>query len=188
MLARIIPSLEFQAWPPYHTKPRAGRPVSGGFQGGRIPAHGFTHYPKSSRLAAKALVGVESTGSPTIEPTLTTGRQNPLLRLPAVGDNAGMDRQRELAPPWIEHPYIPRRSNDWTMGPAGFYLWQWEAWFRALGQSARDDYRSKYPEPEGWTGFYEMKASGRMSGRHQDDEGGFRARPDERERVSRVRE
>jgi hypothetical protein len=75
----------------------------------------------------------------------------------------GMDEQRELAPPWIEHPYISWHSNDWTMGPAGFYLWQWEAWFRALGQSARDDYSSKYPEPEGWSGFYEMKSSVKFS-------------------------
>ncbi len=75
----------------------------------------------------------------------------------------GMDEQRELAPPWIEHPYISWHSNDRKMGPAGFYLWQWEAWFRALGQSAQDDYRSKYPEPEGWTGFYEMKSSVKFS-------------------------
>jgi hypothetical protein len=76
----------------------------------------------------------------------------------------GMDEQRELAPPWIEHPYISWHSNDWKMGPAGFYLWQWEAWFRALTQSARDEYRSKYPEPKGWSGFYLIKISLSMPG------------------------
>jgi hypothetical protein len=48
------------------------------------------------------------------------------------------------------------------MGPAGFYLWQWEAWFRALSRSAQDEYRSKYPEPVDWAGFYEMIESGRL--------------------------
>jgi hypothetical protein len=73
-----------------------------------------------------------------------------------------MDSQRELSPPWIEFPYIRWLSDDWKVGLTGFYWWQLEAWFRALGQSARNDYRSKYAEPEGWHGFYEMIESGRL--------------------------
>ncbi|HEV2970567.1 MAG TPA: hypothetical protein VGY55_11410 [Pirellulales bacterium] len=71
-----------------------------------------------------------------------------------------MDEQRELAPPWVEFPYIPWLSNGWAMGPAGFYWWRWEAWFRALSESARNDYKSKYPEPKGWPGFYGLKEPG----------------------------
>jgi hypothetical protein len=70
-----------------------------------------------------------------------------------------MDEQRELAPPWVEFPYLPWLPNGWTMGPAGFYRWRWDAWFRSLNESARNDYKSKYPEPKGWPGFYEVKES-----------------------------
>jgi hypothetical protein len=70
-----------------------------------------------------------------------------------------MNPQLQLVPPWIAHPFISWPSNEWTNGPAGFYLWQWEAWFRALGEPARDDYRTKYPEPAGWLGFYDRTAS-----------------------------
>ena len=66
-----------------------------------------------------------------------------------------MNSQSQLVPPWIAHPYISWPSNEWTNGPAGFYLWQWEAWFRGLTQSARDDYRA----PAGWLGFYVRTAS-----------------------------
>ena len=70
-----------------------------------------------------------------------------------------MNSQLQLVPPWIAHPFISWPSNEWTNGPAGFYLWQWEAWFRALGEPARDDYKAKYPEPAGWLGFYDGTAS-----------------------------
>ena len=74
-----------------------------------------------------------------------------------------MDEQRELAPLWVAFPFIPWLSGGWKMGPAAFYWWQWNGWFRALHEFARNEYKRKFPEPTGWAGFYEATNIGEHS-------------------------
>jgi hypothetical protein len=67
-----------------------------------------------------------------------------------------MSGQRELLPPWLAFPYIGWPSDGWRAGKAAFYLWQWSGWFRALSEIAQNDYKTRFPEPVGWTGFYKL--------------------------------
>jgi hypothetical protein len=74
-----------------------------------------------------------------------------------------MDEQRELVPPWVAFPYIPWLSDGWKSGPGAFFWWQWNGWFRALHESARNEYKEKFPEPTGWAGFYETTKTDEQS-------------------------
>ena len=73
------------------------------------------------------------------------------------------DEDGYLAPPWIAFPHIARGSIGWRMGPGEDYWQVFVDWYRGLGESQREQFRSKYPEPdeEGsasglpWTGLYE---------------------------------
>jgi hypothetical protein len=41
------------------------------------------------------------------------------------------------------------------MGPGEDYWHKWSAWFFGLSKAEKVDYRSKWPEPETWTGFFD---------------------------------
>jgi hypothetical protein len=60
----------------------------------------------------------------------------------------------ELKPLWLMFPY-QMGSLGWRMGRGEEYMEVWHAWYAELWpQELRDAYAAKYPEPEGWTGFY----------------------------------
>jgi len=60
----------------------------------------------------------------------------------------------ELLPPWLEHPHIPLGSIGWRMGYGEEYWFKFRDWFASLESSGRAQVRERYPEPEGWDGFY----------------------------------
>jgi hypothetical protein len=65
-----------------------------------------------------------------------------------------------MNPLWMEAPHIPWGSLGWRMG-GGEKLWEkWVSWFRSRDRDARAAYRSKWPEPEAWAGFYDFIENG----------------------------
>ncbi len=64
------------------------------------------------------------------------------------------EQEKELIPLWQFQPDVPRYSIGWRMGRGEEYRFDWWSWFDSLDQSQKSEYISKYPEPEGWKGFY----------------------------------
>jgi hypothetical protein len=46
------------------------------------------------------------------------------------------------------------------MGPGEDYWHDWAKWFHAMPSHLQDEYRLKWAEPNGWTGFYEFIVNG----------------------------
>lgn len=69
-----------------------------------------------------------------------------------------------MKPVWIAFPRIPWGSVGWRMGHGEDYWHAWAPWFNALAPDARDAYKSRWPEPEGWMGFYEFIETGKLPG------------------------
>lgn len=55
-------------------------------------------------------------------------------------------------PPWIAFPTIDQYDLFWRMGFGEEYLTQWVQYYSATNQIK---YRTKYPEPSDWEGFYD---------------------------------
>ncbi|MEG4477711.1 hypothetical protein [Microcoleus sp. M2_C2] len=89
-----------------------------------------------------------------------------------------------MNPVWIEFPNIPWGSLGWRMGFGEVYWTQWHDWFRTVDPHLRLSYKAKWPEPEGWTGFYAMVEEGKIpphisEERVKVDAAGGEPRPDE---------
>jgi hypothetical protein len=65
-------------------------------------------------------------------------------------DGAGL-----MVPPWVKYPAIPRASIGWSMGEGEEYWDAFRAWWAAQPIELRVRVRASYPEPEGWSGFYD---------------------------------
>jgi hypothetical protein len=61
-----------------------------------------------------------------------------------------------VEPPWKQLPDLPRLSIGWRMGLGQEVRIRFYDWFGALDSSAQQAYRDKHPEPDGWTGYYQM--------------------------------
>ena len=61
-----------------------------------------------------------------------------------------------MNPVWVEFPSIPWGSIGWRMGAGEDYMHAWCRWFMALSPSDRAAYRTRSPEPDGWTGFFDF--------------------------------
>ena len=66
-----------------------------------------------------------------------------------------MPKPDELSPLWIVFPYIPKESIGWRMGAGDDYLNQWLEWWRTdFPADLKEGYQLRWPEPQGWLGFY----------------------------------
>lgn len=61
-----------------------------------------------------------------------------------------------MKPPWLEFPDLPRGCMGWRMNGGEDYMDDWIRWYRGLMSQKRKEYRDRYPEPEGWRGFYKQ--------------------------------
>ena len=68
----------------------------------------------------------------------------------AQGETEGL-----MVPPWIEYPAMPRTSIGWRMGYGEEYWDEFRAWWLAQSPDVRGQMKAQYPEPPGWTGFYQ---------------------------------
>jgi hypothetical protein len=60
-----------------------------------------------------------------------------------------------MVPPWVKYPAIPRASIGWRMGEGEEYWDNFRVWWEQQLPEVRDRVQSTYPEPAGWSGFYE---------------------------------
>lgn len=59
--------------------------------------------------------------------------------------------RKDLLPPWLKYPDIPKFSIGWRMGGGESYLMIWEAWAKKLDQSQLLAYFDRYkPIPVNW--------------------------------------
>ena len=63
-----------------------------------------------------------------------------------------------MNPPWIEFPHIPRGRIGWRMGAGEGYWNSWVQWYTSLSSEEQTQYKTKWPEPEKWVGFYDVHA------------------------------
>jgi hypothetical protein len=66
----------------------------------------------------------------------------------------------ERKPVWAAFPKIPWGSIGWRMGPGEDYWHAWVPWFKEQSVEARASFKGKWPEPEGWEGFYAFVETG----------------------------
>lgn len=65
------------------------------------------------------------------------------------------DAETQHAPPWQRYPGYPQSSMAWRMGGGEDYIRGFRAWYKALSEQDRKDYRLRYPAPPGWERFYD---------------------------------
>jgi hypothetical protein len=65
-------------------------------------------------------------------------------------DTAGL-----MVPPWIKYPDILRASIGWRMGEGEGYWDDFRAWWEQQPVEVQAQVKTAYPEPSGWSGFYE---------------------------------
>ncbi|MCT4596853.1 MAG: NADAR family protein [Vallitalea sp.] len=59
-----------------------------------------------------------------------------------------------MAPLWLMHPHIMRRSIGWRMGYGEDYAYTFHGWYKSLNDEERRKYMNMFPEPKGWLGWY----------------------------------
>lgn len=60
----------------------------------------------------------------------------------------------ETEPPWVAAPTIVRGDMAWQMGGWSTYILSYERWFRSLSHDSRAAHIDRFPEPNGWKGYY----------------------------------
>ena len=60
-----------------------------------------------------------------------------------------------MPPPWLAHREIERYSIGWRMGSGEDYIDRFSDWLDALSSEERTEYRTLFPEPVTWTGWWD---------------------------------
>lgn len=70
------------------------------------------------------------------------------------------DNTKILPPPWLAYPEIERYSIGWRMGFGEDYIGKFWDWYDALAPEGREEYRSLFPEPTTWRGWWQGEDTG----------------------------
>ena len=73
-----------------------------------------------------------------------------------------MAQQKMMPPPWLAYPYIERFSIGWRMGAGEDYIDRFSTWLESLSPEEQAEYRTLFPEPVTWRGWWEDDAVGQM--------------------------
>ncbi len=73
-----------------------------------------------------------------------------------------LQNKKLMLPPWLAFRELDRYSISWRMGATGDYLLRFDRWFRALAPEEQKEYRSFFPEPVTWNGWWEAKDTREM--------------------------
>lgn len=58
-----------------------------------------------------------------------------------------------VLPPWLAFPEIEQYDMFWRMGLGENYVYLWSKYYLALENNS--NYQQLFPEPEGWSGYFE---------------------------------
>ena len=72
------------------------------------------------------------------------------------GKSPNFDRKITLEPPWITMPGYSMSNMVWRMGGGENFSLIFQRRYRSLSESSKENFRRKYPEPEGWKGYYSL--------------------------------
>ena len=64
-----------------------------------------------------------------------------------------------MPPPWLAFPEIERYSIGWRMGYGEDYIYRFGDWLDTLSPEERKEYRSLFPEPITWKGWWDDEDS-----------------------------
>jgi hypothetical protein len=83
--------------------------------------------------------------------------------LPHVGDwpdppVPDIDDRGFIVPPWVKYPNIPARSIGWRMGIGEDHAIKFHEWYMQQSDDVRLAVRSRYPEPEPWSGYFQRRS------------------------------
>lgn len=67
-----------------------------------------------------------------------------------------------MPPPWLAFPEIERYSIGWRMGYGEDYIYKFGKWFDCLPEEEQKEYRSLFPEPVTWKGWWGNDDSGEL--------------------------
>ena len=64
-----------------------------------------------------------------------------------------------MPPPWLVYPEIDRYSIGWRMGYGEDYMCRFVDWLNTLPPEERTEYRTLFPEPVTWKGWWDDRKS-----------------------------
>ena len=67
-----------------------------------------------------------------------------------------------MPPPWLAHREIERYSIGWRMGYGEDYIYRFGDWLDTLSPEERTEYRTLFPEPVTWKGWWDDEDSGEV--------------------------
>ena len=67
-----------------------------------------------------------------------------------------------MPPPWLAHREIERYSIGWRMGYGEETIYRFGDWLDTLSPEERTEYRSLFPEPVTWKGWWDDEDSGEV--------------------------
>ena len=67
-----------------------------------------------------------------------------------------------MPPPWLAHREIERYSIGWRMGYGEDYIDRFGDWLDTLSPEERTEYRTLFPEPVTWKGWWDDEDSGEV--------------------------
>lgn len=73
-----------------------------------------------------------------------------------------MALQKIMPPPWLAYPDIERFSIGWRMGFGEDYIDRFSIWLNSLSPEEQAEYRTLFPEPITWRGWWENDAPGQI--------------------------
>ena len=66
-----------------------------------------------------------------------------------------LQAKKIMPPPWLAHREIERYSIGWRMGSGEDYIDRFGDWLDALSSEERTEYRTLFPEPVTWMGWWD---------------------------------
>ena len=70
-----------------------------------------------------------------------------------------LQEKKIMPPPWLAHREIERYSIGWRMGYGEDYIYRFGDWLDTLSPDERTEYRTLFPEPVTWKGWWDEEDS-----------------------------
>ena len=73
-----------------------------------------------------------------------------------------LQNKKIMPPPWLAHREIERYSIGWRMGHGEDYIYRFGDWLDTLSPEERTEYRTLFPEPVTWKGWWDDEDNGEV--------------------------